>query len=100
MDLKEMRYFSYVARAGSFSRAASELRIAQPALSRQIRKLEDRLGVKLLVRHGRGVRLTSAGAVLLEGTETISDFLARLGERVLAGGDVAVGHVSLGVPPA
>lgn len=100
MDLKEMRYFAHVARAGSFSRAASELRIAQPALSRQIRKLEDQLGVALLVRHGRGVRLTSAGALLLEGAETLSDFLSRLDERVRAGGDAAVGHVSLGVPPA
>jgi LysR family nitrogen assimilation transcriptional regulator len=100
MDFKEMRYFAHVARAGSFSRAASELRIAQPALSRQIRKLEDRLGVALLVRHGRGVRLTSAGVLLLEGAETLSDQLSRLDERVRSGGDAAVGHVSLGVPPA
>ena len=100
MDFKEMRYFAHVARAGSFSRAAGELRVAQPALSRQIRKLEDQLGVALLVRHGRGVRLTNAGALLLEGTESLGDFLSRLDERVRAGGDAAVGHVSLGVPPA
>src|SRR5262245_17623921 len=100
MDFKEMRYFAHVARAGSFSRAADELRIAQPALSRQIRKLEDRLGVSLLVRHGRGVRLTSAGALLLEGVEALGDQLNRLDERVRSGGDAAVGHVSLGVPPA
>lgn len=95
-----MRYFAHVARAGSFSRAATELRIAQPALSRQIRKLEDQLGVALLVRHGRGVRLTSAGALLLEGTESLGDFLTRLDARVRAGGDAAVAHVSVGVPPA
>jgi LysR family nitrogen assimilation transcriptional regulator len=58
MDFREIRYFAQVATAGSFSLAAKELRVAQPALSRQIRKLEQELGVDLLVRHGRGVRLT------------------------------------------
>ena len=45
MDFREIRYFAQVATAGSFSRAARELHVAQPALSRQIRKLEQELGV-------------------------------------------------------
>ncbi len=100
MDLKKIRYFAQVARAGSFSRAAQELRIAQPALSRQIRKLEDELGAALLVRHGRGVRLTSAGSTLLEGAEAITDLLRRTSEQVRSGADTVAGQVTLGLPPA
>jgi LysR family nitrogen assimilation transcriptional regulator len=72
MELKELRNFMRVARAGSVSRAAQELRLAQPALSRQIRKLEHELGVSLFARHGRGVRLSAAGSLLLERAEAIT----------------------------
>lgn len=58
MDSRKLRYFAVTARLGSFTRAAEELRIAQPALSRRIREIEEELGQELLVRHGRGVRLT------------------------------------------
>lgn len=71
MDMRELRYFVGVARAGSFSRAAAELNIAQPALSRQIQKLERELRVKLLVRSGRGVQITAAGSTLLERAEIL-----------------------------
>lgn len=100
MDFRQLRYFAHIARAGSFKRAASELNVAQPALSRQIRKLEDDLGVELLVRHGRGVRLTSSGSILLDGAEAISNLMAQTGERVKGGSSTATQHVSLGVPPA
>jgi LysR family nitrogen assimilation transcriptional regulator len=56
MELRELRNFMRVARAGSVSRAAEELRLAQPALSRQISKLERELGVSLFARHGRGAK--------------------------------------------
>ena len=65
IDIRELRYFLQIARAGSFSRAAAELYIAQPAMSRQITKLEQELGVELFVRHGRGIKLTTAGAMPL-----------------------------------
>src|ERR1700743_1165000 len=87
MDFKEVRYFLQVARAGSFNRAAHELNIAQPALSRQVRKLETSLGVDLFVRHGRGVRLTSAGSLLFEGAESINHMVKRTTERIRAGGE-------------
>jgi LysR family nitrogen assimilation transcriptional regulator len=100
MNLKEIRYFVHVARAGSFNRAAGELNIAQPALSRQVRKLEEELGVDLFVRHGRGISLTNAGSVLLDGAETINQLISRTSERVRAGGENVAGHIAFGVPPA
>lgn len=99
MDIRELRSFIHVARAGSFSRAASELYIAQPALSRQIAKLEEEIGVELLVRHGRGVRLTAAGARLLERAEMISNMVSETGEHVRATADEERGYLAVGLPP-
>lgn len=65
MDLKQIAYFVQVAELGSFTRAASVLRVAQPALSRQVRALEVELRQGLFDRNGRGVTLTPAGQRLL-----------------------------------
>ena len=67
MDLKQIEYFVHVAELGSFSKAAVVLDIAQPALSRQVRALETELREVLLLRNGRGVKLTDAGQRLLAG---------------------------------
>jgi LysR family nitrogen assimilation transcriptional regulator len=66
LNAKQLRYFIAVASAGTFTKASSTLRVAQPALSRQINLLEDELRTPLLVRHRRGVVLTEAGSALLE----------------------------------
>jgi DNA-binding transcriptional LysR family regulator len=66
MKLGRLRYFVAVAEELNFTRAAAKLRLAQPALSRQIRTLERELEVELLVRNGRAVKLTPAGQVLFE----------------------------------
>ena len=65
MDLKQLHYFKHVAELGSFSKAAAFLSVAQPALSRQIGKLETELNIALLYRTGRGVIVTEAGGLLL-----------------------------------
>jgi LysR family transcriptional regulator, benzoate and cis,cis-muconate-responsive activator of ben and cat genes len=65
MELRHLRYFQAVAEALSFSRAAQRLRVAQPALSRAIKQLEQSLGTDVLERSRHHVRLTPAGAVLL-----------------------------------
>jgi DNA-binding transcriptional LysR family regulator len=65
MDLLQLRYFQAVARHEHVSRAAGELRVAQPALSRSIARLEAELGVPLFERHGRRVALNRFGAAFL-----------------------------------
>jgi DNA-binding transcriptional LysR family regulator len=66
LDLRKLRYFAAVAEHGHFGRAAEQLYIAQPVLSRQIRALEQELGCTLLVRTTRSVQLTPAGEQLHE----------------------------------
>ncbi|MDP2298150.1 MAG: LysR family transcriptional regulator [Pseudolabrys sp.] len=100
MELRELRNFMRVARAGSVSRAAQELRLAQPALSRQIRKLEHELGVSLFTRHGRGVRLSTAGSLLLERAEAITHLVHQAGEDIKDDRVPSRGRLTLGVPPA
>ena len=66
LDLRKLRYFATVARTLHFGRAADELHIAQPVLSRQIRALEHDLGASLFTRDSHGVTLTDAGRQLLD----------------------------------
>ncbi|WP_106192545.1 LysR family transcriptional regulator [Umezawaea tangerina] len=65
LDLRLVRYFTVVAEQGTFHRAAAVLGVAQPALSRQVHRLEERLGVRLLERTTRGSGLTAAGVAFL-----------------------------------
>lgn len=73
MELRHLKYFIAVAESLNFRRAAERLRVAQPALSRQIRDLENDIGVKLLERNTGGTVLTEAGAVLLEEARDIME---------------------------
>ena len=66
LDVRRLAYFIAVAETLHFRKAAERLHVAQPALSQQIRKLEEDLGCQLLKRNRRGVELTSAGQALLE----------------------------------
>lgn len=98
MDLKQLQYFVRVAELGSFTRAAIELDVAQPALSRQVRLLEVELRQTLLVRNGRGAVPTEAGQVLLEHGRGILHQVHRAREDLgrLRGG--LSGKVAVGVP--
>lgn len=100
MDFRDLEAFVAVARQESFSRAATQLRIAQSALSRRVDRLEHRLGAKLLARHGRGVRLTDAGHVLLERSEALMRELSAVEADVQSLAKEPTGHVRVALPPA
>ena len=72
MDISQLRTIIHVSELGSLSKAADRLHIAQPALSRQIRLLEDELGVRLFDRTTRSVHLTTAGQVFVEHAKLIN----------------------------
>ncbi|NML46238.1 LysR family transcriptional regulator [Ramlibacter sp. G-1-2-2] len=98
MDLKQLEYFVRVAELGSFTRAAIELDVAQPALSRQVRLLEVELRQTLLVRNGRGAVPTEAGKLLLDHGRGILHQVERAKEDLgrLRGG--LSGRVAVGLP--
>lgn len=97
MELRHLRYFATVAELLNFTKAAQRLRVAQPALSRQVKDLEDELGVQLLERGPRAVKLTEAGAAYLTEARAIlerSDEAAKLAQAVARGerGEIHVGY--------
>src|SRR6478609_611576 len=71
LELRHLRYFAAVAEAGTFTRAAERLFIAQPTLSQQIGRLEQIVGTRLLHRRRDGVALTAAGTVLLDAARDV-----------------------------
>ncbi|MCO6010296.1 LysR family transcriptional regulator [Actinoallomurus purpureus] len=93
---RQLEYVRAVARELHFTRAAEALRIAQPALSQQIRKLERQLGVALFERNNHRVRLTPAGAALLDHAERILSDLAAVEEEMLGWATGARGRIHLG----
>jgi LysR family nitrogen assimilation transcriptional regulator len=100
MDLKQIEYFVRVAELGSFTRAASALNVAQPALSRQVRLLEVELRQNLLVRNGRGAVPTEAGKLLLEHGCGILHQVQRAREELGRVRGALAGRVALGMPPS
>ncbi len=100
MDLKQLEYFVQVAELGSFTRAASVLRIAQPALSRQVRSLEVELRQPLFERNGRGVTLTAAGTRLLAHGRGILQQVERARQDLEDQRGAATGLLSIGLPPS
>ncbi|MEU6479926.1 LysR family transcriptional regulator [Streptomyces sp. NPDC047017] len=87
LELRQLRYFAAVAEAGTVTEAARRLRIAQPSLSQQVKLLERRVGAPLFRRLPRGMELTEAGRLLLDGTEQA---LRALGAAVSAARAVPV----------
>jgi DNA-binding transcriptional LysR family regulator len=75
LELRHLRYLVALADAGTFTRAAERMFIAQPTLSQQIRRLEEMVGTPLLHRRRDGVQLTEAGSVLLEESRTVLSLL-------------------------
>src|SRR5258708_24162443 len=99
MELRHLRYFRAVAEASSFTRAATRLRIAQPALSRQIQDLENEIGVRLLHRSPLGVRLTAEGELFLEEVRELLKRADASVEKVRAFSRGEYGEVRVGYEP-
>lgn len=99
MDLRSIRYFVQIADLGSITRAAQHLGVAQPALSRHLRSLEEELGTELLVRLPRGVRLTGAGRQFVDHCRRIIRELGRAQDELRAATDIPQGRVVLGLSP-
>ncbi|MFN2287336.1 MAG: LysR family transcriptional regulator [Chromatocurvus sp.] len=97
MDLRQLKYFIAVFEHGSVSRAAAEIPISQPALTRSVLILEQELGVSLFRRHARGVIATSAGERFYRHAYKILASCERAEEDVRSAGDYLAGEISMGV---
>jgi LysR family transcriptional regulator, nitrogen assimilation regulatory protein len=99
MDFRQLKTFSCVAELGSLSKAADTLRIAQPALSRQIKLLEHELRAELFTRNGRGMVLTEAGRLLLARTSGIVRQIDQIRDDIQSHAGAPSGRVVLGLVP-
>jgi DNA-binding transcriptional LysR family regulator len=99
MELRHVRYFVAVAETLSFTRGAERLRIAQPSLTRQIKDLEDELGVRLFDRSKKQIKLTRAGEIFLAGAKRLVDLSAELVESIRVLKDEASTAINIGYVP-
>lgn len=100
MELRHLRYFVAVAEAENVTRAAAKLRVAQPAVSRQIRDLEEELGIALLVRSAKAVRLTEAGRVFLREARAVLQHSDEAVRAARAAADGTTGELHAGYAPS
>jgi DNA-binding transcriptional LysR family regulator/RimJ/RimL family protein N-acetyltransferase len=99
VELRHLRYFVSLADAGSFTRAAEQMFIAQPTLSQQIRRLEEIVGAPLLQRRRDGVRLTKAGTVLLDASRAVLSLVDQEVNRTRQAAGLGRQHLRVVVPP-
>lgn len=99
IDIKSLRYCEAVARHGSFTKAAKELGIAQPALSIAIRKLEGELGVSLFMRQLKQVVANPEAHLLLARARRIFEEVRLARQEVQAAAELRVGEIKIGMPP-
>lgn len=98
MDLRQLRCFVSVARHNGFRRGASALNLAQPAVSRHIKQLEESLGAQLFYRANGGAKLTEAGTILLRHAEEVFDKLAQIRDDLDRVAQRTGGAVNVGAP--
>src|SRR5215468_11139710 len=96
MELRHLRYFVAVAELLNFTKAAAKLRVAQPSFSRQIHDLEEELGVSLLERNSRFVRLTGAGEAFATEARAVLQQAEAAVQKARAFANSNHGHLNLG----
>ncbi|MFK8016430.1 MAG: LysR family transcriptional regulator [Gammaproteobacteria bacterium] len=99
MDLRQLRCFLAVASTGSFTKAAEQIPLAQSALSRHMRLLEEELGAVLLIRTGRGVELTEQGEFLVQRAQVILEQSEDTKRNLQSWNDNPAGLVRVGMTP-
>ena len=92
MELRQLRYFVAVAETGNISRAAQKIFLTQPALSRQIKALEDEIGQCLLERQAHSIRLTPVGEALMREARELLHRADEMVKRVRAAGQAEPSH--------
>ena len=100
MDIRQLRYFAAVAKHQSLTAASDALNVTQPAIGQQIRKLEGDLGLKLLTRHSRGMRLTPVGKILLRHAEDVLASVERIERELMRYRNSGEGTIRIGVTPS
>src|SRR5258706_840292 len=98
MELRQLRYFVRIVDLGSLSKAASDLYVAQPSLSKQIAALEGELKTKLLVRSSRGVTATDTGLAFYRQAQSLLRQIARIPDEMRSAEGSPTGVVALGMP--
>jgi DNA-binding transcriptional LysR family regulator len=98
VETKQLRIFRTIVEVGSFTGAGEQLGISQPAISQQIRSLEEELGVQLLVRVGKTTRPTPAGEILLHGARNVLDKIDETERMLSEHGRGRAGVVRIGTP--
>ncbi|WP_437950042.1 LysR family transcriptional regulator [Sorangium sp. So ce296] len=96
MELRHLRYFIAIAEEESFRRAAEKLRVSQSPLSRQMQQLEEEIGAELFEPSGRGVKLTTAGRLLLDRAKTILSDVDAAAKEVRETAEGQIGTVTIG----
>ncbi|MDP9321712.1 MAG: LysR family transcriptional regulator [Chloroflexota bacterium] len=100
MELQQLRYFLTVAETGKFTTAARDLHVAQPSVSKQVRKLEAELGAVLLERRKTGIALTDAGAILLPWAKRVLSDVDGARSEVAGLATLEQGRLSVGATPS
>ena len=100
MDIRQLRYFLAVVKLESLTAASRALNVTQPAIGQQIRKLEETLGSKLLMRHSRGMRPTPFGELLRRRAQEIVDIVEQTERELTRHKSASEGTIRIGVTPS
>lgn len=97
MEIRTLRYFLAVAREENMTRAAEQLHVTQPTLSKTLKALEDELGKKLFTRHSFSIRLTNEGVMLRNRAEDLVSMADKIAQEFVTLDDITGGDIYLGL---